>query len=57
MYRTKNRGENMRTIGKKFEEKLKKPTKKEVITILKEKEIPYDEKASVDELMELIQEE
>lgn len=47
----------MRTVGRKFEKRSKKPTKKDVIAILEERGIAYDEKASVEELVKLIQEE
>lgn len=43
----------MKTVGKVFEKK-KKLTKKEVIAILEEKGVDFDEKATVDELKALI---
>lgn len=47
----------MRTIGKTFEKKNKKPTKKEIVERLKEKGITFDERAGVEELLKLIPEE
>lgn len=47
----------MRTIGKKFEKPTKKPTKKEIVELLKEKGIDFDEKAGAEELLKLIPEE
>lgn len=43
----------MKTVGKVFE-KEKKLTKKEIIAILTEKGIDFDEKSTVDELKALI---
>lgn len=45
----------MRTVGKVFKKKLsKKPNKKAVMEALKEKGIEFDEKLSVDELINLL---
>lgn len=43
----------MKTVGKVFE-KEKKLTKKEIISILTEKGIDFDERATVDDLKALI---
>lgn len=45
----------MKTVGKVFK-KEKKPTKKEIMEILKEKGIEFDEKATAEELRALIPE-
>lgn len=49
----------MRTVGKVFkrkaEKKMRRPSKKEVTDVLRERGIPFDEKLSVDELIALIQ--
>lgn len=47
----------MRTVGKGFENKAKKLTKKEVIEILAKKGIEFDVAARLDELVELIPKE
>lgn len=47
----------MRTVGKTFQKKSKKPTKKEVMELLKEKGIEFDDNAKLDELIALLPEE
>ena len=47
----------MRTVGKIFQKKSKRPTKKEVIELLKEKGIEFDDNAKLDELIALLPEE
>lgn len=47
----------MRTVGKLFQKKSKKPTKKEVMELLKEKGIEFDDNAKLDELIALLPEE
>ncbi len=50
----------MRTVGKTFQEppkqKVKKPSKKEIIAILNERGVEFDEKSTVDELIKLVPE-
>lgn len=50
----------MRTVGKTFKEppkqKVKKPSRNEIIAILDERGIKYDEKSMVDELIKLVPE-
>lgn len=47
----------MRTVGKVFQKKSKKPTKKEVMEILKEKGIEFDDNAKLDDLIGLLPKE
>ena len=47
----------MRTVGKVFQKKSKKTTKKEVMEILKEKGIEFDDNAKMDDLIALLPEE
>ena len=47
----------MRTVGKEFHKKPKKPTKKEVMEILKEKGIEFDDNAKLDDLITLLPKE
>lgn len=47
----------MRTVGKVFKKEEAKLIKKDIIAILREKEIEFDEKASVSELKALLPKE
>ena len=47
----------MRTVGKVFQSNTKKPSKKEVIEILTEKGIEFDDDAKLGELIELLPKE
>lgn len=47
----------MRTVGKTFKKKAERLTKKDIVKILTEKGIEFDENATVEELKALISKE